>query len=54
MNQAALEVYQTIKKTGTQKSLLNKMQTREALYDFLNYYSYEKKLDQLFKKGKET
>ena len=48
MNQAALEVYETLRKEGTQKPLLGQMQTREELYDFLNYHSYEQKLDELF------
>lgn len=50
MNAAALNVYQTIRKNGTQQSLISAMQTREELYDFLNYHSYEQKLDELFKK----
>jgi methylisocitrate lyase len=53
MNLAALKTYETIRTTGTQKTLLLEMQTREALYDFLNYYAYEKKLDDLFAEGKE-
>lgn len=53
MNTAALKTYDTIRKFGTQKSLLPEMQTREALYDFLNYYDYEQKLDELFSEGKE-
>lgn len=53
MNAAALNVYQTLRAKGTQASLLSHMQTREALYDYLNYYSYEKKLDELFAKGTE-
>jgi len=48
MNRAALNVYETVRKEGTQKNLVGKMQTREELYDFLNYHSYEKKLDELF------
>ena len=48
MNLAALNVYKTLRKEGTQKHLLNTMQTREELYDYLNYHSYEKKLDELF------
>lgn len=48
MNQAAVDVYQTIRKEGTQQSLLNKMQTREQLYDVLNYHHYEQLLDELF------
>lgn len=52
MNQAALHVYQTIRSAGTQKDLISQMQTRDELYDFLNYHSYEKKLDELFAKEK--
>lgn len=48
MNQAALKVYQAIRKEGTQKNVVDLMQTRAELYDFLNYLSYEKKLDELF------
>ena len=50
MNKAALEVYQTIKRNGSQRELIDLMQTREELYDFLDYHDYEKKLDQLLKK----
>lgn len=52
MNHAALNVYQTIRQQGTQKDLISQMQTREELYNFLNYHSYEKKLDELFTKEK--
>jgi methylisocitrate lyase len=48
MNKAALKVYQAIKKTGSQKDAVADMQTREELYEFLNYHSYEQKLDELF------
>ena len=48
MNAAALKVYQTIRKEGTQKNAVPMMQTRAELYDFLNYHSFEKKLDELF------
>src|SRR5882672_10755682 len=48
MNNAALKVYETLRKSGTQKDLLPEMQTREELYEFLNYHSYEQKLDELF------
>src|SRR5262245_29386768 len=48
MNQAALRAYETLRKTGTQKSLLPEMQTREELYDMIGYHDYEKKLDELF------
>ena len=49
MNQAALKVYQTTRKEGTQKNVLNLMQTRMELYDHLGYHAFEQKLDQLFK-----
>lgn len=52
MSAAALKTYQTIKTEGSQKSLLNQMQTRQELYEVLNYYQYEKQLDELFAKGK--
>jgi methylisocitrate lyase len=48
MNKAALKVYETVRKTGTQKSVIADMQTRDELYDYLNYHSYESKLDELF------
>lgn len=49
MNQAALKVYESVKKDGTQKNVIDIMQTRMALYDHLGYHAYEQKLDQLFK-----
>lgn len=52
MSAAAIDVYETIRKTGTQQSLLPDMQTREQLYDVLGYHQYEQKLDELFEKGK--
>ncbi len=52
-NKAALEVYQAIRRDGTQKSVLPKMQTRMELYDFLGYHDYERKLDELFRKDDE-
>ena len=48
MNKAALKVYETLRKQGTQKPLVGEMQTRDELYDFLNYHAYEQKLDELF------
>ena len=49
MNKAALAVYEAVRKDGTQKSQVGAMQTRDELYDFLNYHSYEQKLDELFR-----
>jgi methylisocitrate lyase len=51
MNKAALNVYQSVRKDGTQKNVVGAMQTRDELYDYLNYHSYEKKLDELFSRG---
>jgi len=53
MNAAALNVYQTLLNDGTQQSVLEEMQTREELYGFLDYHTYEQKLDALFDEGKE-
>jgi len=52
MNKAALNVYQSILSNGDQKAVVDSMQTRVELYDFLNYHSYEQKLDSLFAQGK--
>jgi len=52
MNKAALNVYQAIRRDGTQKNVLDTMQTRAELYDYLDYHAYEAKLDQLFSKEK--
>jgi len=52
MSEAALKVYQVIRSAGTQKSVVDLMQTREALYQFLDYMSYEQKLDELFAREK--
>ena len=48
MNKAALNVYTEIREQGTQAAVVDTMQTRMELYDFLGYHEYEKKLDQLF------
>jgi methylisocitrate lyase len=52
MNAAALQVYNAIRKEGTQKSVVDAMQTRADLYDTLDYHAYERKLDALFAKDK--
>jgi len=52
MNAAALRVYNAIRKEGTQKGVLDLMQTRAELYEYLDYHAYERKLDQLFARGK--
>jgi methylisocitrate lyase len=48
MNKAALAVYETLRHKGTQKDVLATMQTRDELYDYLDYHAYERKLDELF------
>jgi methylisocitrate lyase len=53
MNKAALNVYQTVRREGSQKRVIADMQTRDELYDFLNYHAYEKKLDELFSSGRK-
>ena len=50
MSNAALNVYEHILKDGHQNNVLESMQTREELYDFLNYHQYEIKLDELMNK----
>lgn len=45
MNKAAENVYEVIRREGTQKSVIETMQTREELYERINYYEYEKSLD---------
>ena len=50
MNKAALSVFKEIIQKGTQKGVLDIMQTREELYDMLGYHKFEYKLDELFKK----
>jgi methylisocitrate lyase len=52
MNKAALRIYEGIRKQGTQKGLIGEMQTREELYEVINYHSYEKKLDELFSRSR--
>lgn len=48
MSAAALEVYETIRKEGSQQTVVDSMQTRAELYDVLGYQAYEDKLDELF------
>ena len=48
MNKAALAVYETLRREGTQQKSVPAMQTRNELYDYLGYHDYEQKLDALF------
>ncbi|EMT5584235.1 TPA: methylisocitrate lyase [Providencia stuartii] len=52
MNKAAEQVYTTLRQEGTQKSVVPIMQTRDELYQSINYYDYEQKLDALFSQQK--
>lgn len=52
MNKAALMVYEAIRNDGHQENVVDLMQTRMELYDFLGYHDYEQKLDALFEQGK--
>ena len=49
MNAAALKVYQSLRAEGTQRQVIDLMQTRAELYDYLGYHQYEQKLDELFR-----
>lgn len=48
MNAAALNVYRSIRNEGSQKNVIDTMQTRAQLYEFLDYHAYEEKLNSLF------
>ena len=52
MSKAALNVYQQVLTDGDQKAVIDTMQTRMELYEFLDYHSFEEKLDELFAAGK--
>lgn len=53
MNRAAEQVFREIRENGSQRSLIGHMQTRDELYEYLDYYSYEKKLDEMFGSAEE-
>lgn len=52
MNAAALKVYQSVREHGTQQHVVDLMQTRSELYDYLDYHAFEQKLDELFNNDK--
>ena len=54
MNKAALNVYSALRRDGTQQAVVETMQTRDELYDYLDYHAYEHKLDELFAKEKSA
>ena len=53
MNKAALHFYETVRRDGTQTHIVDTLQTRAELYDFLGYHAYEDKLDELFSQKKD-
>lgn len=53
MSAAALNVYQTLRREGTQRDAVHTMQTRAELYEFLDYHAYERRLDQLLNADRE-
>ncbi len=53
MNKAALNVYATIRRDGTQRNVINTMQTRDELYESIGYHTYEEKLNRLFGPGND-
>jgi methylisocitrate lyase len=53
MSKAALAIYGAIRKEGTQKNVIDQMQTRADLYEYLGYHAFEQKLDEVFGKGKK-
>jgi methylisocitrate lyase len=53
MSKAALSVYETLRKKGSQKEMVSHMQTREELYEFLGYHAFEEKLDSIFSKRED-
>ena len=54
MNKAALNVYETVRKQGTQKDIVDTMETRAEMYDHLDYHQFEQKLDELFAKEDQS
>jgi len=54
MNRAALNVFQAIRRDGTQKGVVPTMETRMELYEHLDYHAFEQRLDALFEKGKKS
>ncbi len=53
MCRAALDVYGAIRRDGSQRAVVDRMQTRDALYEVLGYHDYERKLDELFGRDRE-
>ena len=54
MSRAAIDVYGAIRRDGSQRAVIERMQTRAELYEVLGYHDYERKLDELFSRGRES
>jgi methylisocitrate lyase len=54
MSKSALSVYKTVRKEGTQKNVIDIMQTRAELYDYLDYHAFEEKLDNIFSREEKS
>ncbi len=54
MSRAANDVYGAIRRDGSQRAVIERMQTRAELYEVLGYHDYERKLDELFSRGRES
>ncbi len=54
MSKAALSVYNTVRREGTQKNVIDIMQTRAELYDYLDYHAFEEKLDKIFSREEKS
>ena len=54
MSRAAIDTYDAIRRDGSQRAAVERMQTRAELYEVLGYHEYERKLDELFSRGRET
>jgi methylisocitrate lyase len=54
MSKAALSVYNTVRREGTQKNVIDIMQTRDELYDYLDYHAFEEKLDKIFSREEKS
>ena len=52
MSEAANAVYRSVRSNGTQKAVVDQMQTRDDLYDVLGYHAYEQQIDEVLKKAK--
>ena len=53
MSRSALAVYRAIRRDGSQRAVVERMQTRDELYEILGYHDYERKLDELFSRDRE-